>query len=54
MSVVQETSDGATFLGNVPIPKGVHTLAVDPKTHDVWVCYGDNQSAHFMQLKLGS
>lgn len=40
MSVVQETDAGATLLGSVAIPRGTHTLAVDPKTHDVWISYG--------------
>jgi DNA-binding beta-propeller fold protein YncE len=39
MSVVQETDSGATLLANVPIALSVHTLAVNPATHDVWVSY---------------
>jgi len=40
VSVVQETAGGVRSLGNVPSPKGAHTLALDPATGDVWVSYG--------------
>ena len=40
MSVVQETDAGGTVLGSVAIPRGTHTIAIDPKTHDVWISYG--------------
>lgn len=40
MTVVQETADGATALDNVAIPRGTHTVAVDPNTHDVWISFG--------------
>lgn len=40
VSVVQETAGGVRSLGDVPSPKGAHTLAVDAATGDVWVSYG--------------
>jgi len=40
MTVVQETADGASVLDNVAIPRGTHTVAVDPKTHNVWISFG--------------
>jgi DNA-binding beta-propeller fold protein YncE len=40
MSVVQETDTGATVIGSVAIPRGTHTVTVDPKTHNVWISYG--------------
>ncbi len=50
ISVVQETPDGVTLLGNVLAPAGTHTLAVDPKTHAVWVCYSDSHDSYLMQF----
>jgi DNA-binding beta-propeller fold protein YncE len=41
LAVLQETSTGLKLLGNVEDHRGSHTLAVDPHTHTVWVCYGD-------------
>jgi DNA-binding beta-propeller fold protein YncE len=46
ISVVQETADGVRPLGDVPSPTGAHTLAVDPTTGDVWVCYTDASSSY--------
>jgi len=40
MSIVQETDAGATLLGTVTIPRGAHTVAVDPVSHAVWISYG--------------
>lgn len=44
MSVVQETDTGATLIGTVSIPRGTHTITVDPKTHAVWISYGGVES----------
>lgn len=40
LTVVQETDAGAKVLDTIAVPRGTHTLAVDPKTHDVWISYG--------------
>ena len=40
MSVVQETDAGASLLDTITIPRGTHTVTVDPQTHDVWISYG--------------
>jgi len=40
LTVVQETDSGASVLDTITIPRGTHTIAVDPKTHDVWISYG--------------
>jgi DNA-binding beta-propeller fold protein YncE len=40
MSIVQESDAGAALLGDVSIPRGAHTVAVDPVTHGVWISYG--------------
>lgn len=48
ISVVQETANGVRSLGNVPAPRGAHTLAVDPATGAVWVCYS-NPSGSYLE-----
>jgi DNA-binding beta-propeller fold protein YncE len=50
ISVVQATESGATLLANVPSPAGAHTIAVDPKTHSVWVCYADKDHSYVEQF----
>jgi DNA-binding beta-propeller fold protein YncE len=50
ISVVQATDDGAKLLGNIPSPKGSHTLTVDRKTHAVWTCYSDAKESYLMKL----
>jgi len=50
LSVAQGTDAGATALGNVVVPRGTHTLAVDPKTHAVWIAYGGQQTDFLMKL----
>lgn len=52
LSVVQETPTGAVALGDVPAPAGAHTLAVDPRSHDVWVSYSNASGAHFAQFTV--
>jgi len=48
ISVVQETANGVRLLGNVPSPRGAHTLAVNPATGDVWISYS-NPSGSYLQ-----
>ncbi len=50
ISVVEETETGAKLVGNVPSPKGAHTLAVDSKTHAVWTCYSDEKQSYLLKL----
>jgi DNA-binding beta-propeller fold protein YncE len=50
ISVVEETDDGAKLVGNVPSPKGSHTIAVDPQTHAVWTCYADDHDSYLLKL----
>jgi hypothetical protein len=47
---VQVTEDGAKLLGDVPTPKGSHTIAVDRKTHAVWTCYSDAHDSYLLKL----
>ncbi len=48
ISVVQETAAGARLLGEVPAPRGAHTLAVDTATGAVWVSYS-NASGSYLE-----
>jgi DNA-binding beta-propeller fold protein YncE len=50
MTVVQETDAGATVLGTVAVPRGTHTVTVDPKTHDVWISYGADDNDYVEKL----
>ena len=52
ISVVQETADGATLLGNVKTEGHAHTLTVDPKTHAVWIAYGEKTGTTSYIMKL--
>ncbi len=48
VSVVQESAVGARLLGEVPAPRGAHTLAVDTATGAVWVSYS-NASGSYLE-----
>jgi DNA-binding beta-propeller fold protein YncE len=50
ISVVQETADGATLLGNVKTVGTGKTLTVDPKTHAVWTAYFDKTNCYVLKL----
>ena len=43
--VAVDTAKG-TVLGEVTIPKGTHSVAVDPKTHRVWIVYADDKASY--------
>ena len=43
--VVIQTSDGKV-LGDVAIPQGCHSVAVDPATHLVWIAYADDKASY--------
>ncbi len=46
ITAVQITKKGLVSAGNTTVNVGAHTLAVDPKTHDVWICYADATKAY--------
>lgn len=51
VSVVQVTAAGRVrSLGDVPSPKGAHTLALDPATGDVWVSYSNAAGSHLQRF----
>jgi DNA-binding beta-propeller fold protein YncE len=51
VSVVQETDEGARFVKNIPVHAGAHTLAIDPDTHNVWICYADDTSGYLEKVE---
>ena len=51
ISVVQTTADSAVFLGDVPAPKGSHTLTIDTKTHSVWTSFTDGKASFLQEFK---
>jgi DNA-binding beta-propeller fold protein YncE len=50
LSVLEETTNGVKLMGNITIPAGAHTLAIDPATHDVWIAYGNENEAFVVRL----
>ena len=51
VSVVQVTASGDLRpVGDVPSPRGAHTLALDPATGDVWVSYSDAAGSHLKRF----
>ena len=50
LSVLGETNEGFAHIGDVTIPRGVHTLAIDPKTHNVWIAYGGDTNDYVMKV----
>ena len=50
ISVTKATEKGLEVVGNVTSPKGAHTLAVDPKTHDVWVSFSDKEHSYVQKF----
>jgi YVTN family beta-propeller protein len=38
-----------TTVGQIAIAKEAHTIAVDRKTHDVWICYPDSDGKSYFQ-----
>jgi putative lipoprotein len=50
LAVLGDTDEGFDKIGEVSIPRGTHTLAVDPKTHNVWIAYGGDQSDYVIKI----
>lgn len=51
LSIVEEKSDGGiAALADVKTAVGAKTLAIDPKTHSVWVAYADEEQSYILQL----
>lgn len=50
ISVVEETAEGIKSLGDVDGPAGAHTLAVDQRTHAVWVSSSDGKDSYLQKF----
>ncbi|HZV78939.1 MAG TPA: YbaY family lipoprotein [Candidatus Binatus sp.] len=50
ITVMGETGEGFDRIGDVTVPRGSHTLAIDPKTHNVWIAYGGDQNDYVVKL----
>ena len=51
ISVVENKPGGAISLGDVKTAAGAKTIAVDPKTHAVWVAYADKEHSYVLRLR---
>lgn len=54
LTIVQATDEGGTVVGSVSIPRGTHTITVDPKTHAVWISYGALDNDYVQKLAPGT
>ncbi len=52
ISITKVTDDGLQEVGRIGTPKGAHTLAVDPASHDVWVSFADNLHSYVQKFKF--
>ena len=52
VTVIQTSGDRAEVLGVLPVNKGAHTIALDPKTHDIWIAYGSKDGSYLQKLTL--
>lgn len=44
--IIGITADADSVLGSVAIPPGAHSVAVDPRTHRVWIAYADGDHSY--------
>ncbi len=51
VSVVQVTDAGVKNIGNVPVSKGGHSVAVDPASHSVWIDYSTDAGSFIQELR---
>jgi DNA-binding beta-propeller fold protein YncE len=52
ISVLEETGEGASPLGDIKTAPGAKTIAVDAKTHAVWVAYADKDKSYLLRLTV--
>ena len=45
IGIVKVEADKLTSLGDAPSENGAHSIAVDPKTHTVWIAYAKGESS---------
>ena len=54
ISITAVSDHGLKTVGQVASPKGAHTLAVDPSSHDVWVSYADEKQSYLQKFKAST
>ena len=52
IQVVQVTGTTTAILGSVPVQKDTHRVAIDPKSHDVYVAFNDGTHSNFQRFSL--
>ncbi len=50
LSVVQVNGTAVESLGSVPTHKGAHSVAVDAKSHAVWIAYADGEKSYIQKF----
>jgi DNA-binding beta-propeller fold protein YncE len=50
LSVLQVKDQSLESLGDVPTHKGAHSVAVDPKSHAVWIAYADGETTYIQSF----
>ena len=50
LTVIQETAAGVESAGELPIAKGCHSVALDPKTHAVWIAYPEGDKSYIRRF----
>ena len=53
LTVIQETPAGAESAGELAIAKGCHSVALDPKTHAVWIAYAEGEASYIRRFTPG-
>lgn len=52
LAIVRETDAGCVLWGVVPVPKGTHSVMVDPRTHAAWISYSDGKNSYLSRLDV--
>ncbi|MBV8366558.1 MAG: hypothetical protein JO194_08645 [Candidatus Eremiobacteraeota bacterium] len=50
ITVIADNGQAFDRIGDVTVPRGSHSLAIDPKTHNVWIAYGGDQNDFVVKL----
>jgi hypothetical protein len=50
ISVVEEAGEAVVFVGEIKTKPGAKTIALDSKTHAVWVAYADKEHSYVLRL----
>ncbi|HME82493.1 MAG TPA: YncE family protein [Candidatus Eremiobacteraceae bacterium] len=50
LTIIGDNGEAFDRIGDVTIPRGAHTLAIDAKTHNVWIAYGGDQNDYVVKL----